>query len=219
MNKQIIAINTSPRKGWNTSDLVCEAARGAESEGAQIEVIDLYRLEKFTGCISCFACKLEPNRGKCICKDGLAPVLEKIRTADGLILGTANYLGSATAGFQALYERLVFQSITYNREAMCCNTHPIPVLFIMTSNAPEDFYLPEQAYGQMLSNYQNSLNSFVGPVRTLIYGNTLQVKNYDRYDWTLFNPEEKMEQHEKIFPEKKIEAFQLGARMVSSSWN
>ena len=52
--KHIIAINPSPRTGWNTGILVCEAARGAEAEGAEIEVIDLYKLEKFTGCISCF---------------------------------------------------------------------------------------------------------------------------------------------------------------------
>jgi len=58
--KKIVAINASPRTTWNTSLLVRKAAEGATSEGAQIEVFDLYKLEKFTGCISCFGCKL-PN--------------------------------------------------------------------------------------------------------------------------------------------------------------
>lgn len=77
--KKIVAINASPRKGWNTDIIVTEAAKGAESTGAHIEKRDLYKMEKFTGCISCFGCKREKNLGRCIYKDGLAPVLEGIR--------------------------------------------------------------------------------------------------------------------------------------------
>ena len=57
--KKIIAVNGSPRSGWNTDILVREAAAGAVSVGAEAEIIDLYRLEPFTGCISCFGCKTE----------------------------------------------------------------------------------------------------------------------------------------------------------------
>ncbi len=114
--KTIVAINASPRVEWNTGTLIREAAKGAEAEGAEIKIFDLYRLEKYTGCISCFGCKLAPNEGKCICKDGLAPVLDAIRNADGLIVGTPNYLGDVSAGFRALYERLIFQSLTYKTD-------------------------------------------------------------------------------------------------------
>ena len=62
MSKRIIAVNASPRKGWNTDTLVTEAAKGAESVGAVIEKYDLYRLEKYTGCISCFGCKREKTK-------------------------------------------------------------------------------------------------------------------------------------------------------------
>ncbi len=85
---RIVAINTSPRTAWNTATLVHEAADGAASKQAEITYFDLYNLEPFTGCISCFCCKIKPNEGRCICKDGLAPVLEAIRQSDGLILGT-----------------------------------------------------------------------------------------------------------------------------------
>ena len=111
--QKIVAINGSPRAAWNTATLVRDASKGAESRGAEVEIIDLYKLEKFTGCVSCFGCKLPDNLVKCICKDGLAPVLEAIRNADGLIIGSPNYLGDVTAGFRALYERLIFQSLTY----------------------------------------------------------------------------------------------------------
>ena len=47
--KKIVAINGSPRSGWNTDILVREAAAGAAAAGAEVEMVDLYRLEKFTG--------------------------------------------------------------------------------------------------------------------------------------------------------------------------
>ena len=74
--KKIVVINTSPRTNMNTGTLLREVSKGAESEGADVQVIDLYRLEKVHGCMSCFACKREPNEGKCIFKDGLLPMLE-----------------------------------------------------------------------------------------------------------------------------------------------
>lgn len=215
--KKIIAVNGSPRKGWNTSELITEAAKGAESKGAEVKIFDLYALEKFTGCISCFGCKLSPNEGVCIYKDGLAKVLEEIRTADGLILGTPNYLEDVSAGFRALYERLIFQYITYKIEPNSYNNHKIPVLFIMTSNAPEEFYTPE-GYGRVISNYQNTLGAFVGPTKTLIAGNTLQVNNYEKYNWTLFDTEAKQIRRRDVFPKEKSEAFNLGAQMAEGNW-
>ena len=215
--KKIIAVNASPRKEWNTGTMIREAAKGAKSAGAEVKVYDLYKLEKFTGCISCFGCKRPEHSGKCICRDGLAPVLEDIRTADGLILGTPNYLGDVSAGLRSLYERLVFQYITYKTEPRSYNDRRIPVLFIMTSNAPEEFY-PQIGYDKMLSGYQNTLSAFIGPTKVLISGNTLQINDYDRYNWTMFDAEGKKERHENIFPLEKQKAYSLGAEMVGGNW-
>ncbi len=100
MGKKIIAVNAGPRMGWNTDTLITEASRGAESEGAEVVRFDLFRLEKYTGCISCFGCKKEKSKGHCVCRDGLTPVLDAIRKADGLIIGSPNYLGELTASFR-----------------------------------------------------------------------------------------------------------------------
>ena len=196
MARKIVAVNAGPRKGWNTDTLIAEAARGAESAGAVVEKFDLFRLEKYTGCVSCFGCKKEKNKGRCVCRDGLAPVLDAIRESDGLIVGSPNYLSEMTASFRALYERLIFQNLTYNLETPCCNPRAIPVLLIMTSNAPDTAYLP------LLRNYQQTLNRFVGPTEILVSGNTLQLKDYGRTDWpwTMFDPEEKRKRHETVFP-------------------
>ena len=215
--KKIVAVNCSPRASWNTAALVREAAKGAEQEGAQVTVIDLYKLEKFTGCVSCFGCKLPENLGRCVCRDGLFDVLEEIRTSDGLILGTPNYLGDVSAGFRALYERLIFQSLTYKKEIRNYNERKIPVLMIMTSNAAEEYY-PNIGYDKMLQGYQNMLGSFVGETKLLISSDTLQVHDYDRYNWTMFDPEAKKQRHETVFPQDKQKAFDFGAEMIKRPW-
>lgn len=215
--KKIIAINASPRTEWNTGTLIREAAEGARSRGAEVEAIDLYKLEKFTGCISCFGCKLEPNLGRCVCHDGLKPVLDKIREADGLILGTPNYLGDVSAGFRALYERLIFQSLTYKKDPRSYNDRKIPVLLIMTSNAPKEFYTPS-GYRKKLRGYQQSLGFFVGNTKLMIVGNTLQVADYGKYDWTMFDADAKQEHHDKAFPKERKRAYNYGRNIVDKPW-
>ncbi len=211
--KRIIAVNGGPRAGWNTDILVREAARGAQAGGAEIEVIDLYRLEPYSGCISCFGCKTQGHLGICVCKDGLAPVLEKIRAADGLILGSPNYLGNVTAGFRALYERLIFQYITYKVEPRGYNTRKVPVVLIFTSNCPEEHY-EKVGYTKMVDGYKGAMESFIGPTKVLISGDTLQVHNYAPYDWTAFDPEAKKARRETVFPGHKEAAYALGAEMA-----
>lgn len=210
MSKKIVAVNAGPRKGWNTDTLINEAVKGAEAAGAEVVKFDLFRLERYTGCISCFGCKKEKFKGHCICRDALTPVLDAIRESDGLIIGSPNYLSEATASFRALYERLIFQNLTYNVEHPCCNEHPVPVLMIMTSNAPDT------AYQGLVQNYQNTLSRFIGPTRTLLSGNTLQLKDYSKTDWewTLFDVEAKQKHHETVFPEECKKAFEMGRELA-----
>ena len=210
MSKKIIAVNAGPRMGWNTETLISEASRGAQDAGAEVERFDLYRLEKYTGCISCFGCKKEKFKGHCICRDGLTPVLDAIRGADGLIIGSPNYLSQLTAAFRALYERLIFQNLTYNLETPCCNEHPVPVLLIMTSNAPDTNYT------ELLQGYQQTLSRFVGPTEVLVSGTTLQLGDYSKTDWpwTLFDPEAKMARHETVFPQERKKAYGMGLALA-----
>ena len=208
--KKIIVVNASPRLNFNTATLLDNAAKGAEEKGATIERFDLYRLEKFTGCISCFGCKKNQNKGHCIVKDGLTKVLDAIRESDGLIIGSPNYLSETTAVFRALYERLIFQNLTYNVENYCCNEKQIPVLFIMTSNGPDTNNI------SLVEKYKNTFERFIGPTKTLISGNTLQLNDYSKLDWewTLFDIEAKKKRHEEVFPKECEKAFKLGQEMV-----
>ena len=212
--KKIIAVNASPRRNRNTAQLVRAAAEGAAEAGASAVIYNLYDLEKFTGCISCFGCKTSAHLGQCVCQDGLTPVLEAIREADGLIIGTPNYLGEASSGFRALYERLIFQYITYKKEFRSYNERKIPVLFIMTSNIGDDAYVPGGVYHDIVKQYQNRFNTFIGPCDVLIAADTKQVDDYSVYDWTGFDAEHKVKHHDEVFEGKKEEAKSIGRKMT-----
>ena len=212
--KHIVAVNAGPRKKWNTAQMIAAACEGAQEAGASVESFNLFDLEKFSGCISCFGCKLEKNLGRCVCKDGLAKVLEAIRTADGLIIGTPNYLGDGTAEYRALYERLIFQYITYKAEIKSYNDRPIPVLFIMTSNAPDEAYEPGGYYHDMIGKYQQTFSSFIGPTEVITVGSTKQVNDYPRYNWTMFDPDSRIKRYEKVFPQRLQLAREAGAALV-----
>ena len=210
MSKKIIAVNAGPRKGWNTDTLIDEAIKGAQSEGAEVIKYNLFNLDKYTGCVSCFVCKKEQFKGHCIIKDGLTEVLDAIRESDGLIIGSPNYLSEMTTSFRALFERLIFQNLTYTTDVPSCNENPIPVLLVMTSNAPDTYYT------QLLENYQSTFSNFVGPTEVFISGNTLQIEDYSKTDWPCyFNAEEKYERHKKIFPKEKEAIFKKGKELAN----
>ena len=86
-----------------------------------------------------------------------------------------------------------------------CNTHPVPVLLIMTSNAPDTMYV------NLLNGYQRTLSGFVGPTDVLVSGDTLQLKDYSKTDWPwYFDPEAKYRRHETVFPLEMEKAYQMG---------
>ena len=73
-------VNGSPRTNWNTYKMLASAMKGATDAGADAELVHLYDYS-YTGCKSCFACKLKnaKTNGLCVIKDSLRPVLEKYR--------------------------------------------------------------------------------------------------------------------------------------------
>lgn len=115
---------------------------------------------------------------------------------------------------RALYERLIFQYLTYNLEKPCCNNKLIPVLFIMTSNVPDEAYQPGGFYHHLVEQYQSTFERFIGSTEVFIYGDTLQVSDYSKYNWTMFDPEHKKERHDAIFAFRLEEAKTAGKRMA-----
>ena len=100
---KIIGINASPKgNASNTLQLVKSVLEGAESEGAETELVDLYKLhiEYCTACGACYA------TGECPLIDDFEELFEKILNADGIVLGAPNYINSVPAPMKALFDRL-----------------------------------------------------------------------------------------------------------------
>lgn len=56
-------VNGSPRKQWNTAQLLQKALEGAQEAGAEVGMVNLYdRNLNYKGCMSCFACKVKVGR-------------------------------------------------------------------------------------------------------------------------------------------------------------
>ena len=208
MMKTVI-LNAGPRKNWNTAQLLEQAAKGAESAGYEVEMLDLYSLN-FTGCRSCLACKRHGISEPCKCywKDDFSPVIERIYQADRLIIGSPIYYGEPTGVCRQAIERLCFPAMSYDDYTSLLHAK-VDVDIILTMNVPAEMY--QQAYAARLEEYFAPLRFLNG--KTVIHPvcDTLQVKEYSKYDMRHFSEEHKKEHHDVQFPLDLEMAFKIGA--------
>jgi multimeric flavodoxin WrbA len=99
---KLISIVGSPHgeKG-STAKLMNEVFKGAESVGATNEVIVL-KGNTVAPCMGCDVCHV---KGKCAQKDSFGEIVDKILNADGVILGSPNYIFSVSAQLKAFIDR------------------------------------------------------------------------------------------------------------------
>ena len=205
-----IVINVSPRRKWNTAQLMKEAANGAESVGAEVEYIDLYKLD-LHGCMSCLICKkMGKERCKCYWNDDMSPLIEKILDADNLIIGSPIYLSEPTSHYRALLERLIFCILSYDNHSSYYKGK-VNVALFYTMNAPKDYY--ETMMKQYLESSAQVFNMLNGEVEIYPVFNTLQVNDYSKYSMAAFDEKNKKLNHEKQFPIDLETAFEIGARL------
>ncbi|KJR44503.1 iron-sulfur flavoprotein [Desulfosporosinus sp. I2] len=110
MGKKVLVLSASPRKGGN-SDLLCDQfLLGAQDAGNQTEKIFLRdkRIGYCTGCESCYISH------KCVQKDDIAEILEKIIDADVIVMATPVYFYTMNAQMKTLIDRTVprYEEIT-----------------------------------------------------------------------------------------------------------
>ena len=85
--KNVVVLSASPRKNGNSAILCGEFIKGAEEAGHQAELISLN--DKDIGfCKACYACF---QTGKCVLKDDMADILDKVQAADVLVVATPTY--------------------------------------------------------------------------------------------------------------------------------
>ncbi|MFA5072360.1 MAG: flavodoxin family protein [Nitrospirota bacterium] len=210
----VLAINGSPRKNWNTATLLNLALEGAKEQGAETELVHLYNLS-YKGCISCFACKKRggSSYGRCAVQDDLTPLLKKMEDVDALILGSPIYFGSATGEMRSFLERLLFPYLAYTDPPQKIFPKTIKTGFIYTMNVPEES-MNEWGYPQNFKRTEMTLQRIFGSSETLVSCDTYQFHDYALYVADRFDPGKKAERREKIFPLDCKKAFDMGTQFA-----
>lgn len=210
-----IAINGSPRKGWNTEALLKEALRGASSMGAETKLVQLYDLN-YTGCRSCFGCKRKGMEGRhCVIKDELSPVLDEILKADIVFLGTPIYFGDMTGQMVSLFERLAFPLLSYDKANKNLFDGKINAAMFYTMNASEKYY--KESMEQGLQFRTNLLKLLGGTVEVYAACDTYQFSDYSKYHASSFDESHKRKVREEQFPKDLQAAFEIGCRLAAKA--
>ena len=212
-----IAVNGSPRKNWNTATLLKHALEGAAQQGAQTELVNLYDLA-YQGCSSCFACKEIGGRsyGRCAMRDELAPLLEKIATADLLVLGTPVYFGAETGEMRSFLERLLFPYLTYTPGYAPIFPGKLRVGLVYTMNVAEQD-LAARNYDKTFGATKGVLTRIFGNCELLLSTDTCQFSDYSKYLSTCWDAEAKKKRHEEVFPRDCRQAFALGEKLAAAA--
>ncbi|HMK54186.1 MAG TPA: flavodoxin family protein [Methanobacteriaceae archaeon] len=108
---KVVMICASPRKKSNTMEVLEECAQVLEGEGLEVEIISL-RKQKIDSCHACLKCaKIK----KCKLDDGLNDIIEKVREADGFIVGSPVYFGTARGDLMAALQRMGMVSMVTDK--------------------------------------------------------------------------------------------------------
>ena len=103
---RITAFNGSPRgKNSNTGLMVSEFLDGAAKAGADTEQIFLSQ-KKIGHCMGCFKC-WTATPGKCVIRDDMTDLLEKVISTDLIIMATPLYIDDVTGIMKDFMDRLI----------------------------------------------------------------------------------------------------------------
>lgn len=98
---RILAINGSHRPGKGTAALLQTALDAARDAGAETELVELARLD-IGYCVGCNACLAKPA---CALSDDMDGLVEKMKAADGIVLGSPDYFANVTARMKTFIDR------------------------------------------------------------------------------------------------------------------
>ena len=103
---KVLMLNGSPRANGNTALAFREMEKVFEENGVEYENIHLGNKD-IRGCIACNSCA---KNGKCVFNDIVNELAVKFEEADGLVIGSPVYYGSANGTLMSALQRLFYSS-------------------------------------------------------------------------------------------------------------
>lgn len=101
---KVFALNGSARKDGNTALLIRHVFAELEPEGIETELVQLAG-HTIRGCTACYRC-FERKDGHCaVTGDIVNDCIDRMREADGIIIGSPTYFADVTAETKALIDR------------------------------------------------------------------------------------------------------------------
>ena len=100
----ILVLNGSPRHNGNTAAMVSAFAKGAQSAGHKVDIVEVCR-EEIKGCLACEYCHSK-GKGKCIQQDGMQKVYPLLEEAEMIVLASPVYYHSFTGQLQCAINRI-----------------------------------------------------------------------------------------------------------------
>lgn len=101
MQKKVLVISSSPRRGGNSDTLAERFVEGAREAGHEVEKISLAG-KRIEFCKGCFACQ---RGGRCPIRDDAAEIVTKLPEADVLVFATPVYYYSVSGQLKTLLDR------------------------------------------------------------------------------------------------------------------
>ncbi len=99
---KVLGLSATYRPNGNSEIVTKEALMGAEEAGAEVELIRLKKL-KIEDCRGCALCLFRNQ--ECYLKDDLVGLFDRMREADGIILGTPCYILEASSIVKRIIDR------------------------------------------------------------------------------------------------------------------
>lgn len=101
MNKKVLVISTSLRRGGNSERLADSFAEGAKESGNQVEKVEL-SAKNIHFCLGCLRCL---EAGRCVIRDDADLIVQKMRTAEVLVFATPIYYYGMSGQMKTLLDR------------------------------------------------------------------------------------------------------------------
>ena len=103
---KVLLLNGSPRTNGNIATALHEMENVFEKEGVEFETIQLGKMD-IRGCLACGSCR---KTGKCVIDDIVNDLSKKFEEADGLVIGSPVYYGSANGTLMSALQRMFYST-------------------------------------------------------------------------------------------------------------